>query len=107
MGKTNILLLVFVIGSIALGIFFNYQESAAIKKCASLTLGKVIRKYKILKKGEFIECNYVVKGENFSANFGVSGTFSLYSNYAIGDTISIEYACEDPQLSRLTPPPNE
>lgn len=106
MSKINISLLVFVIGSIALGMFFNYQESAAIKKCSSLTLGKVVRKYKILKKGEFVECNYVVKGETFSANFGVSGTFSFYSNYAIGDTISIEYACEDPKLSKL-PLPNE
>lgn len=94
--------LILVIG-LSLAFYFNYQESSALKRCSAITLGKVTKKYRIRKKGEYVACNYEVAGKEYSRSYKLVELPMDRRRIFAGDTIPVRYACEDPSLSTLSP----
>ncbi len=99
MKKRYLLILFPLIGLIWYGFYIARLEIKLLKECSSEHKAVIVDKYKTRKKGNTFKYEYNIGGEYYATSESV--TDSIYDIFNLGDTIFIQYACSDNNISKI------
>ena len=93
------MMLLAVVGLIWYGFYSSKKERIMLESCSQKSVAVVVNIYKPRKKGYTIKYNYIVNGEKYSSSESIRR--SQKDSFFVGDTILINYSCEDFNVSSI------
>lgn len=86
-------------GILALSLYLNWYDYKMLSDCSKSTRGLLIDAYKLPKKGITFVYRYKIDTKIYENHEWVKK--EILDKYSVGDSILIDYACDDHHVSKV------